>query len=313
MKRLTALLLTTLFTLSVVVPIAAAQSQTNWLTAESVFDITGNASLQPNQPFLTGHTYNVTMKVAVPFSQSSTFSLALNSLLSPSGAQYWYVKTPSYGGYNASNFSPGSTQITFKQVNGSVVVSVIFGIPLSLTLVTSPGNFTRHLAVDNFAYVTASVSGGAQVGTLAATVEDQTIQTYLTTYQQKSTLISSGQIDSSYSTVVSGILTQAQSLYTLGLPDQGTSLLNTIVPSSFPAPPSSSMSTALLAGVVVAAVIIVVLIVLMIRGRGKQGFASGVVSEVQKELAVLEVTAAKYDRALADRLKAVRDKLGETD
>jgi len=313
MKRILVLVLAATFVLASFAPMTISQSQTNWLSVQSVFDITGNASLQNSQPLLTGHDYNVTMQISVPFSQgSSQFALKLNQTLLASGAQYWYVKTPSYAGYDSSTFSPGSSQVSFTQVQGTVVVSVIFGVPLSLTLETA-GNLTRHLAVMNFDYVVATVTGGSQVGVLAATVEDQTIQTYLTTYQQKSTLISSGQIDPSYTTVVNGILAQAQALYALGLPDQGTSVLNIITPSSFPTPPSNTTSTALLAGVVVAAVIIVVLLVVMIRGRGKQGFATGVVTEVQKELAILEVTAAKYDKALADRLQALRNKLSETD
>lgn len=318
MRKLLALLFAALFVVSAAAPLAAAQSQSNWLSLVSVFDITGNASQQASQPLLTGHAYNITMQVTVPFSQgSSQFSLNISPFLQQQGSQYWYVKTPSYAGYNSSTAQLGSKGISFKQVQGSFVVSAIFAVPLSLTLQTFAnqtfGNFTRHFAYANFTYVTATVLPSSPVGYLGVTVEDQTIQTYLATYAEKSTLISSGQINSAYSTVVKGILAQAQALYVLGLPQQGTDVLNTITPSYFPAPPSTTMSTALLVGVVVAALIVIVLAVLLVRGRGKRGFTSGVVSEVQKELAILEVTAAKYDKSLADRLQALRNKLGETD
>lgn len=302
----------TLLSLSLA-PVAFSQSQTNWVSVVSVFDITGNASLQTSQPLLAGHAYNVTMQIAVPFTQtSSEFFPALSNKMLAHGAQFWYVLTPGYAGYNSSAFVPGSRTIGFHQVTGTLVLSAIFQIPANITLVTT-GNFTRHLAQSDFSLVVVNVSGGSSVGLVSANIEDQTIQTYLTTYQAKSTLISSGKIDSTYTNIVNSILTESQALYALGLPDQGTTLLNTLDPSAFPAPPSTTMITALTVGVVVAAVVVVLLLVVVIRGRGKKGYSSGIVSEVQKELAILEVTAAKYDRALADRLQALRNKLGETE
>jgi hypothetical protein len=311
-RAVTAMLVLTL-ALSAVPGIAMAQSSSNWVTLVSVTDLTGNASLQPSQPLLAGHAYNVTMRVTVPFNQSgSHFYPSLDSSLLSHGAQFWYVKTPQYSGYNASAFNPGNRTLQFNFVAGTVVLSGIFEVPLSLTLITA-GNFTRHQTVNNYTVATVTVTRGSRVGLLSATVEDQTIQTYLNTYQQKSTLITSGQIDPAYSTVVNSILAQAQALYVAGLPAQGTNVLETIDPAAFPVPPSSSMSTTLLVGVVVAAVVIILLAVIVLRGRGKRGFSEGVVSEVQKELALLEVTAAKYDKALADRLQALRNRLGEAD
>jgi hypothetical protein len=313
MSRALAAMLVLIIVLSAVPGLAAAQSATNWVTLISVTDLTGNASLQPSQPLLAGHAYNVTMKVTVPFNQSgSHFYPSLDSALLSHGAQFWYVKTPQYAGYNASSFNPGNRTLQFNLVAGTVVLSGVFEVPLSLTLITA-GNFTRHQTVNNFTIATVTVTRGSRVGLLGATVEDQTIQTYLNTYQQKSTLISSGQIDHAYSTVVSSILAQAQALYIAGLPAQGTSVLDTIDPASFPVPPSSTTSTTLLAGVVVAVIVIILLAVIVLRGRGKRGFSEGIVSEVQKELALLEVTAAKYDKALADRLQALRNRLGEAD
>jgi hypothetical protein len=52
--------------------------------------------------------------------------------------------------------------------------------------------------------------------------------------------------------------------------------------------------------------------VLTLRSRGRSGYSSSLIGEVQKDLAVLEVTAAKYDRAMADKLKSLRAKLSDT-
>jgi hypothetical protein len=318
LNRLTVLAVGALLAFSVVPGFATAQSQSNWLSTVSIFDLTGNSVVQGSQPLLAGHAYNVTLDVTVPYNQTtSQFSTTLSSVLLSHGAQFWYVKTPSYSGYNASNFNPASHSLTFTQIAGTLVLSAVFEIPISLTqtVVSSPtaGNVTLHTIASNYPFVTATVSGGSQVGQLTANIEDQSIQTYLSTYQEKSVLISSGQVSSTYSTIVNDILNQAQTLYSLGLADQGTSLLNTVTPSSFPAPPSTTLSYALIGAVAIAAVIIVALAIVLVRGRGKRGFSSGIISEVQKELAILEVTAAKYDKNLADRLQALRNKLGETD
>ena len=321
MRRLAAVSIALVLMLTAVPGLSVAQTSTNWVTVVSITDLTGNSPVQPSQPLVAGHAYNITMKVTVPFTQNSShFSPSLNTvLLAYKGQLFWNVKTPQYPGYNASSSTPGSRTLEFTQIAGSVTLSSIFEVPLSLTLYTSaPGNFTRHITFSNFTLVNVGVTGGsppttAQVGQLSASVEDQTIQTYLDTYQDKSTLISSGQIDPAYSTVVNSVLAQAQALYIAGLPEQATDLLNTIQPSSFPAPPSTTMSTTLLVGVAVAVVVIILLAVLLVRGRGKRGFSEGISNEVQKELALLEVTAAKYDKALADRLQALRKRLGEAD
>jgi len=317
MRRAVALLLVLGLTMPAVTQLAMAQSSTNWVTLMSVTDLTGNSPLQPSQPLIAGHAYNVTMKVVVPYTQNnSDFSASLSAaLLTYQGQLFWNVKSSHYPGYNQTTSTPGSRVLTFRQVAGTLEISSIFEVPLSLTLYTSaPANFTRHLTAANFTLMTVTVTGvAAPVGQLTVNVEDQTIQTYLNTYQQKSSLVSSGQIDPAYSAIVSGILAQAQALYLSGLPAQGTSLLNTVQPSSFPVPPSTTTSTTLLAGVVVAVIVIILLAVLLLRGRGKRGFSEGIVSEVQKELALLEVTASKYDKALADRLQALRNRLGEAD
>jgi hypothetical protein len=316
MKRSAILVATILISLCLV-PVSLAVSSTQWVSETSVFDITGNSTLQPTDPLIAGHAYNITMQVTVPFNGSSRFYPALNGLMQQVGSQFWYVKTPGYHGYNSSTFMPGSRFLNFTQVQGTLTLSSVFKIPVNITL-TKVGNVTLHLTQKTFPVITVTLKGGtppvvAPVGNLTANIEDQTIQTYLQTYQAKSTLISSGMIDATYSTEVNGILTESQTLYALGLPDQGTALLQTLTPSNFPAPPNTSLMNYLFIAVGVAVVVIILLAVFTLRGRGKQGYASGLVNEAQKELAVLEVTAAKYDKALADRLKSVREKLGETD
>jgi hypothetical protein len=277
----------------------------------SIRDLTGNVTLQSGQPLLSGHSYNVTVAVTVPFSQTaSQFQVTLNSAMKQSGSQFWYVETSGYGGYNSSSFTGGQRVVTFSQVQGKLVLATIFTVPDDFTAL-KVGGLTLHNLLQNYGLVTITVTGGSTVGTVSLTMSDQAIQTYLTEYSQKSTLISSGKIDPAYTTVVNSTLTQAQSLYSAGLVEQATNVLNTIDPSSFPSPPNSNLVTYLLLGVVVVAVLAVAFLLLLLRSRGRSGVNNSIASEVQKELASLEVTAAQYDKALADRLKRLRDKLGE--
>lgn len=289
-----------------------AQSNQNWVSVVGETDLTGNSAMPSGTPFVAGHAYNVTIQVNVPLTQTnSVFQVNLDPHMAPRGAQFWYVKTPQYAGYNATAFSAGTRSVTFKLTQGQVTLSTVFQIPLNLTLSTV-GSLTLHLPKTSFPLITVNVVGGSITGQLTTTVQDQTIQAYLSAYQSKSTLISSGKVAPAYSSVVDGILNESQALYGLGLAQEATALLDTISPSSLPSPPSTTLSTITLLGLIAAVIVIIGMGVAMLRGRGRHGYSAGIVSEVQKELAVLEVTASKYDKLLADRLKALRDKLGET-
>jgi hypothetical protein len=292
--------------------VPAVAQATNWATVVSVRDTTGNVTLNPGASLTAGDSYNVTVRISVPFSgQSGTqFTLTLNPSMNRTGSQFWYILTPTYPGYNASAFTGGQQIVIFSQVKGNLTVSAIFTVPKTLTT-TKFGDVTLHMILQSVPVVVVNVSGGAQVGEVSMSVSDQAIQNYLADYQTKSTLISSGMIDSSYSNAVNSELQQAQNLYSLGLVEQADALLLTIQPSNYPAPPNGSYVTYLLIGVIVAAILAVVFLVMFMRSRGKGGFYDSIASDVQKELAALEVTAAQYDQSLADRLKRLRDRLGE--
>ena len=289
-------------------PVSAA---TSWASVTVVHDLTGGTTVQPGQPLIAGHAYNVTFSIAVPFNQTnSIFQVALNQQMQQQGAQFWFVETPSYAGYDSSSFTAGDRTVNFTQIQGQLVLSVEFQIPVGLTVKNASG-LVLHFPQNSFQLVSVSVSGGSQVGNVTLPVQDQTIETYLSTYQQDSALIPSGKISSSYSSFVNGVLNQSQSLYNAGLVTQATSLLSVLTTYPFPAPPNYSSSTYLGVGLVVVLIIAVLFAVLAFRRRGQSSVASTVVSDVQKELAVLEVTATRYDKNLAERIKALRERLND--
>jgi len=305
-----------------------AQSQNGWATSGwvssgSIYDLTGNSNLATGAALIAGHSYNLTVAISVPNTSTSTpnFDVSLNSrVLAATGQSvYWAVHNPSFPGYDRAAFSSGSKTVTFNYTQGTLKLSAYFQVPVNFTnpsgtFVTPSGNVTEslHLPQNNVIFIAVVPVGSTGTGSFSASVIDQTIQIYQTDYNQTSVLISSGKISSAYTSLVNSILGEAQALDKLGLPDQGTSLLGALVPSAFPTPPNGSLTTYLEAGLAAAAVVVVLLAVLMLRTRGKSGYSEGIINDVQKELAVLEVTAVKYDKGMADKLKSLRDKLSES-
>src|SRR5229473_2014380 len=76
------------------VPFAHAQSlggwtPNGWISSGTVYDLTGNANLTQGQALVTGHDYNMTLKVTVPNTSTSTpqFQVSLNNLLQSAKGQ----------------------------------------------------------------------------------------------------------------------------------------------------------------------------------------------------------------------------------
>ena len=308
-RSISALLVMFAIVFSAVAPVAAQSS--SWASVTSVRDLTGNSNLQSGQALIAGDAYNMTIKVTVPNTQTnSKFQVSLDGFMLPKGPQFWYLNTPSYNGYDPNNFTAGMHAVSFNQVQGTLSLSVLFVVPVNMTI-QHAGSLQLHFPLSNYKVIDVTVPGSS-VGSVTETIEDQTISTYLSTYQAKSTLVSSGQVDRAYSQFVAGVLNSSKVLYNMGFAELATSLLNIVTPSTFPAPPNSTLLMALMAAAAVLAILTVVFLVMALRGRGKSQYIASVDGDMGKELATLEVTASKYDKSLADRLKALRDKLSET-
>jgi hypothetical protein len=308
--------------------LAHAQSQSGWtpsgwVSSATISDLTGNTPLAQNQPLIAGHSYNTTLTIAVPNTSTSTktFQVSINPAFLAAANQpiFWAMHTASYLGYNMTGFTSGSKTVTFNYDQGTFKLSAYFQVPVNFTnpattYVTPSGNVSQsiHLTQNNVVIASVVPVGSTSAGDFTASISDQTIQTYLTDYNQTASLVPSGKISATYSPLVNSILNEAQTLYKLGFPDQGTTLLGTITASAFPVPPSGALQTDLLVGLAAAVVVIILLAVMTLRSRGRSGYSVGIINDVQKDLAVLEVTAAKYDKAMADKLKSLRDKLSES-
>jgi len=290
----------------------ASAQQVNWVEPLSIWDLTDKVSRQ-GQPLIAGHSYNVTMRINVPSPLSpfppTYFDVTLDRNMKAIGAQFWYILTAGYGGYNSSRFTPASQTISFKQIQGQLVLSALFSVPSEITE-RPAGELKLHFAQSGFQVIKVTITGGSVVGMVAIKISDAVLETYLKTYSDKSSLIPMGKIDAAYSAFVNGVLQQSQALNQSGLTEKATSLLNLIDAAAFPAT-NPSLMIGLIAGVGVLAAVAVILFVFLTRGRTKYGYASSIVGGVQKELAALEVTATQYDKNFADQLKRIRDRLGE--
>ena len=124
-------------------------------------------------------------------------------------------------------------------------------------------------------------------------------------------MISAGQIDNSYESLVKGIIAQADVIYSLGLPEKATDILNVINTSNFPPPPNNSLQTILIGAVVLMAVAAVIGFIMFFRANSRAAMKQSEIDDTRNQLAGLEVTAARYDESFAGELKRLRDKLEE--
>jgi len=286
-------------------------AQTNWVSLISVSDKTSNTPVPVGQSLLAGHSYNVTIQVDVPFTQAgSGFTLKLNDAMTISGTQYWYLLTKNYGGYDSNTFTPGERSITFKQTSGKINLAVLFSVPIDITVQQALGVTYRFLKPD-FQLILVTVTGGSTVGFQKFNISDSSIENYLKTAEQKSNLISAGQVDKAYSALISGVMAQADVVYKLGLPEKATDILNVLSVTNLPAPPNNSMQTILMGAAGLFAVVAIAMFLMYSRVNSKASMRSSTINDARNELAGLEVTAARYDESLANELKRLKEKLGE--
>jgi len=308
-EKIITLILVSLVLTLVTLPCVQA-ADTNWITLNSVYDLTDNVTLQDSQPLTAGHGYNVTFTVDIPYTQSqSEFQVSLNSEMSQKATQFWYLVS-SYSGYDATKFTAGLRTISFNQVQGQLVLTAVFLVPADYTI-SPAGSLSLHGLKSNIRIVEVKVTGGSIVGTLDRGISDEAIERYLGAYSEKSAYISQGKIDSSYSGLINGILSQAQSVYNMGLPDDALAIINTVNQSNFPAPPNNTMSLVLIVVVIVVAAVAGVAALMFMRTKARLGNVCSVVKEVQLELAAQEISAGQFDQKLAEKLAYLKNKIGE--
>lgn len=288
-----------------------AQQNVNWITECQVYDLTGKLKLSPSQPLIAGHAYNVTVKINVPYTVSSNkFEVFLDESMDLYGAQYWYVLSSNYAGYEPSNFIAGSKVQRFSQVQGILMLSATFMVPTSLIQKTVDG-VTFHFERNALQLITVKIVGGDTVGAFTIDVIDQSIQSYVNEKAQKSSLISQGKISASYSSLVDSILAKADNLFKLGLVDQALELIKVIDSEYFPQPPSGTLMLIFQVATAILAVLVIFWLIMYFRKSGQISDLEDRLNGARTSLAGLQVKVAKYDKNLADEIELIKKKLGE--
>ncbi len=287
-----------------------AQATQSWNMSYSIRDQTDNRDLQKDEPLIAGHSYTITMTIQVPQTQpGGTFMLSLNSRMKMVGTQVWNI-LGQYGGFDPAISNPASYQIGFKQVQGSLQISVTFAVPQDYAVVNILGSVVIRQPREDV-IITVFIPGGSVVGAVKLRVIDASIQTYEKLYNDKKNLIATGAIDRAYEPFINSLLNLASSLAGQGLYDQASDLLRSIDPSKIPQPPSSIPLLGLIGGVVALAAVAAVLFIMMSRARVSRDEALAKIRDARNRVAGIKVRAQKFDKVLAQEIEELEKILGE--
>ncbi|BDB98938.1 hypothetical protein [Saccharolobus caldissimus] len=290
-------------------PIVISQSS-SWITSIQVYDITTASKVLNSSQLIAGDTYNVTITISIPFTNpSNTFYITLNPSLERYGAQFWYILTPNYQGYNAKTFQPTNYTISFIQYSGSLVLSAVFTIPSNFTDIGSiNGVILQKPQQLNIIVITV---GQSNVGQYTATIVSQEILEYYTLYSKAVSLIQSGEISPQYKPLVESILNNSSALYSQGLVSQAISELQLINPSYYPSPPSNLLLYATIGVAVMLAVIAAFGFIMYFRTKGYYEDLDNTRKDIIKELSSIKVVAARYDKNLAEEIEKLINTLNK--
>ncbi|WP_338602148.1 hypothetical protein V6M85_01615 [Sulfolobus tengchongensis] len=285
-------------------------TSSSWISSIQIYDVTTASKVINTSELIAGDTYNVTLDISVPFSNpSNLFYISLNPVLQRYGAQFWYILTPTYQGYNATNFKPTSYTVSFTQYTGTLVVSVVFTIPSNLTEIGELNGIVLQKPQQiNIVSITV---GESTVGQYTPTIVSQEILEYNQLYSKALTLIQTGQISSQYKALVQSILNNASALYSQGLVSQAISELEVINPSYFPSPPSYTITYAVIGVAVVLAIVAVFGFIMYTRAKGNYDELDRKTKDIIKELSSMKVVAARYDKNLAEEIEKLINSLSK--
>jgi hypothetical protein len=306
------LLVVTLILPYTIVPVAAQEQ--NWIHVVRVIDVNSRVDFT-NKSLLAGGIYNFTFTVNVPFDAADT--LNLDTQLVANQSQYWFL-SGQYKGIDTTQWTPGSSHITFSQMKGVATFSLVGKIPLSVTTRQAvAGNLFVVLHFTNTSYPAAVLtvsSSRAVVGSFTVTVVDQAISAYESELQTKQQLAKTPGIESTYGSFLNSMIGQANQLYGSGFVEEGLRLLKSIpnVVTMETPPPAESPLPMILTVVIVAIALVAALTgFLAIRARGKLTLLKSMIEDEANKLDLSMVKLQRTDQSLASEIGQVKEKLRE--
>jgi len=290
---------------------AGAESTGSWLTG---YTFTGPQPYEQRY-LVTDTVYNMTLTITVPQVPSGVqqFSVILPPYVQPLNSYTPFFKLcNNYAGITSQTTSQlYSREITFNAVPGQLVLNVIFYVPDSAVSSTfSYGGSTITVTKPFSAPIVSVMWGGVNEGDLTYTVVTSSVLQYM----NLSTKLAAAKIPQNYASVIEAINTSASQLASDGLYAQANSLLESTLSASYPAPPSMSLTYMAFVLAAVGFVLAAVGFVLYFRSRGESEDRAEAIRKTLVELSGISTSAAKYDRALAqkidDLLKELRSQEG---
>ncbi len=320
-KKIVALIVIVLFTLTVIFSVspANAQAQGSWITSYSVRNLsTGEIILQKTDAYspatafgnlLEGTDVNVTITISV--SQTGTGSLTLSTALQKALSQdkYWELKTTAYP---VQNYNPNAQSVTFNQTQGQLVISCYGTIPTGLTTSSSGSGIQMHLAAP---FVLIRITGpSGTLDQIAPQVIDAKIAQYNTLHDTSVNALENLKTENAaaaYVALYENVINGSELAASAGFVDNAISQLNQLAISEQPpvTAGASMFDTLFLPVAGALAVVAVIGIVLFLRAKGRAGYVSQVVEDQIRDLEGLTLRAQRIDKTLSQGLETIEDRL----
>ena len=245
-----------------------------------------------------GAEVNVTFTVELA-TTASFAKLNLRTNLQHSNLEqlYWTLQSPDYVllGYN-----PNSVNVEFNQVRGTLVMSLVGKIPITIA---------QNIPVD-YIFVTLYGPSGETLDIIEGSVVTAALDEFQSLYEQKEEKLQSlkdSGVAVGYVELYENVLEQAQDIADLGEVTSAINLLNSLSVSSEPV--SGIMESLFLPIAGVLGVLAAIFAFLFFKGRGQIQYLLLVVEDQIKDLEGLTLRVSKIDRSIGTRLAGVRDRL----
>ncbi len=245
-----------------------------------------------------GAEVNITLTVVLE-TTASFAKLNLRTNLQHSNLEqlYWTLQSPDYV---LLDYNPNSAKVEFNQVRGTLVMSLVGKIPITVV---------SDIPVD-YTFVTLYGPSGEILDTITESVVTAELDEFLSLYELKEEKLQSlkdSGVATGYVELYENMLEQAQYEADQGQVTSAIQLLNSL---SVSAEPVSGIMEALflpIAGVL--GVLAAIFAFLFFKGRGQIQYLLLVVEDQIKDLEGLTLRVSKIDRSIGTRLEGVRDRL----
>ena len=278
-----------------------------------------NQNFSLNSPWntnylLTSTEYDVTVTISVPALPSgsvSNFTVSLNAHAEQTNSvtPFWSFKNSYAGSTNATHAETFDKNITFSAVSGQLILSGTFKIPHNATQTTSLLSNGAAVVLDSPIANQSAITvmwGNVNEGSVGPyTLIDVNIQTYLEDLGKVNSL----SVPSNYKSLVNEMVSNAKNLSAKGEYTAANQILLNVINYKYPAPPSSIFLFIFIGLAIAGFAVVGVLAVLWSRAKWFKKENERKIKDAINNLASLEVSAAKYDKSLQNKIKDITESL----